>query len=96
MRRVLITPSLFAVMITLSAFQAHGLPVEWTLDNVSFDDGGTAFGSFVYDADANEYSSISVSTTAGTAFGGAGYIDEVHNLGMPFPGAGERREAGRA
>jgi hypothetical protein len=41
---------------------AHAAPVTWTLDNVVFDDGATATGSFVYDRDTNTYSAISITT----------------------------------
>ena len=50
----------------LCAGGASAVPVMWTLQGVTFSDGGTASGSFVYDADTNTYSSINVSTTAGT------------------------------
>lgn len=53
------------------ATAAHAVPVQWTLDNVAFDDGGTASGSFVYDADTQTYSNIQVSTTSGTSLGSA-------------------------
>ncbi|HUP04955.1 MAG TPA: putative Ig domain-containing protein, partial [Bryobacteraceae bacterium] len=47
--------------------------VKWTLHSVTFADGGTATGSFVYDADSNTYSSVNITTTSGTAFAGAAY-----------------------
>ena len=40
--------------------------ILWTLEDVTFLDGGAASGSFIFDADSSIYSSISVSTTAGT------------------------------
>ena len=45
---------------------ASAIPVRWTLTGVTFSDGGTASGSFIYDADTNTYSNISITTTAGT------------------------------
>jgi len=45
----------------------------WTLSGVTFDDGGTASGSFTYDATTNKYTLISVTTTAGTLLSGASY-----------------------
>jgi hypothetical protein len=67
-----------AVLLTLffgvlSAQSASANPILWSLVGVTFDDGGTAYGSFVYDADTNTYSNISITTTAGSAFGGATY-----------------------
>jgi len=50
---------------------ADGL--TWTLTGVTFTDGGTASGSFVYDAVTNTVSSVDITTTLGTLFGGATY-----------------------
>ena len=50
---------------------ADGL--SWSLSGVTFDDGGAASGSFVYDASTNTVSSVNVVTTAGTTFVGATY-----------------------
>jgi PEP-CTERM motif len=47
--------------------------ITWTLSGVTFDDGGTASGSFVFDALTNTYSAIDIITTAGSQFGGATY-----------------------
>ena len=50
-------------------------PILWTLNNVTFSDGGTASGSFIYDADFNTYSAINIETTPGTErLSGATYI----------------------
>jgi hypothetical protein len=65
-------------MLSLSLSAAHATPITWTLQDVTFDDGGTALGSFVYDADSGihgTYSSISVVTTPGTSFAGTIYAD---------------------
>lgn len=48
--------------------------VTWNLVGVTFNDGGTASGSFVYDATTNSFSSINIVTTAGTVLGGAAYM----------------------
>ena len=58
--------------------------VTWDLSGVTFDDGGTASGSFVYDADTNTVNDIDIVTTAGTAFGGATYTGSDPAFG-PFP-----------
>ena len=47
-------------------------PVTWTLSGVTFSGGGTASGSFVFDADTNAFSSINI-TVAGSAFGDGTY-----------------------
>src|ERR1035438_7407260 len=58
----------FAILM-LCAINAAAKPVTWHLQHVTFADGGTASGSFVYDVDAGfngTYSNISITTTAGT------------------------------
>ncbi|MFK8015209.1 MAG: hypothetical protein AB8G17_07195 [Gammaproteobacteria bacterium] len=52
---------------------AHAAPIQWVLQGVLFDDGGTAFGSFVFDADTNTFSSIAITTTDGAALSGSFY-----------------------
>lgn len=51
------------VVMLCCAVGAHATPVQWTLSDVLFDDGGTATGSFIYDADSATYSNISITTT---------------------------------
>jgi hypothetical protein len=63
---------LSALLLLLPAGALAG-PVTWTLQGVTFADGGTATGSFVYDATANLYSSINLITTAGSKLNGATY-----------------------
>jgi hypothetical protein len=64
-----------AVVLALFGFvpTASADGVLWTLNDMIFSDGATASGSFVYDAATNTLSSISITTTAGSAFGGATY-----------------------
>lgn len=52
------------------ALPAQALPVIWTLTDVEFDDGGTATGSFIYDADSGIFSNVALSTVGGFAPGG--------------------------
>jgi hypothetical protein len=62
------------VLLSLpSIASADGVTVKWTLSGVSFDDGGMASGFFDYNALNNAYSAINITTTAGSAFGGATY-----------------------
>jgi hypothetical protein len=42
---------LLAVGLIWGPLVAQGAPVTWQLENVHFNDGGTATGSFVFDAD---------------------------------------------
>ena len=73
---------LFLLGALLFALPAHANPITWHLDGVAFDDGGTANGSFVYDADTNIYSDVSVVTTAGSAFAGAAYNDSMWGVAI--------------
>lgn len=50
---------------------AHAVPIQWTLSEVTFEDDGTASGSFVYDADTNVYSNVRLTTTTGSMGEGA-------------------------
>ena len=53
------------------ATAASATPLLWTLNGLVFDDGGTASGSFVYDADSHHFSAINLATTAGSILPGA-------------------------
>jgi hypothetical protein len=44
------------------------IAITWHLSGVTFDDGGTASGSFVYDAATAWYSQVSITTTGSLAF----------------------------
>lgn len=63
---------ILAVSILASVQSAQATPIKWTFADFSFADGGTAAGSFIYDADTNDYFSISI-TTSGGALTGATY-----------------------
>jgi hypothetical protein len=65
--------ALFLVIGIFLSSAALAIPVEWTLQNVIFTDGGTAFGSFVYDADTNIYSEVDITTTSGAVLSGTVY-----------------------
>ena len=63
----------FALLaVLLAAAEALATPVLWTLSGTSdsggilFGDGGDLNGTFVYDADINAYSDLSLKTTAGS------------------------------
>ena len=57
-------------LLSLSAFAA---PVTWTLSPVSLGDGGTASGSYTYDAATNTFSGIDITTTGGSTRSGGVY-----------------------
>src|ERR1700689_297 len=48
--------------------------VTFDLTNVTLSDGGTASGSFVYNATTGVLSDVDITTSAGTAFTGATYL----------------------
>ncbi|WP_282605550.1 hypothetical protein [Pelagibius sp. Alg239-R121] len=54
-----------ALWLSLAPAPASAVPLLWTLDNVTFNGGGTATGSFLFDADTASYSNISVTTAGG-------------------------------
>lgn len=65
----------FALLLFLSVPRtASADDITWTLSGVTLSDGGTATGSFVYNADTNTISSVDIVTSSGTAFGGATYL----------------------
>jgi hypothetical protein len=49
--------------------RASATPLTWDLVGVTFSDGGTATGSFVFDADTGAFSAISVVTSPDPALG---------------------------
>jgi hypothetical protein len=63
-------PALLAACTLALSAAADAAPVVWTLVDGVLDDGGTASGSFVYDADTNTFSAINLVTTAGSVLGG--------------------------
>ncbi len=86
--------TLWALTITLTLLIFLCLPsiasadsggATWTLTDVTFGDGGTASGSFVYNATTNTVSSVNITTTTGLDFRGAVY-DAVDPGYGPFPG----------
>jgi hypothetical protein len=59
--------------MALACASASASPITWTLQNFNFTDGGTASGSFVFDANLGQYSQINVVTTMGNVLAGATY-----------------------
>jgi PEP-CTERM motif-containing protein len=67
--RLILVAAIVVSTILIGAAPLGAAPITWELIGVTFFDGSTATGSFDYDAAANIYSSISV-TTAGAAVSG--------------------------
>ena len=61
------------VFISLTAQDTQAMPIGWTLQDVVFTDGGTASGSFAFDADFGLYSHVDITTTTGSEVTGAKY-----------------------
>jgi hypothetical protein len=68
-----------AAALFLASSSANAVPVTWTLEDVVFSDGGTATGSYVYNASTNTLSNIHIVTSANAPFG--------TTYGVPTPGA---------
>jgi hypothetical protein len=74
------------VVLALGSMALVAQPLTWTLQGVTFSDGGTASGSFQYDAATQTYSNINITTTTGTVRTGATYHFFSSGLG-PVPPA---------
>jgi len=68
--------SIGALAALLMMSGAWGASITWTLNNVTFDDGATAAGTFDYDATANFYSNINISVTGFVIQGEYGSLDD--------------------
>jgi hypothetical protein len=63
---------LLSFLVAAVGLQAS--PIVWSLSGVTFSDGGTATGSFTFDADTSTYSAIDIQT-AGGSIPGTLYLD---------------------
>lgn len=54
-----------ALLMALAPAPAAAVPLLWTLNDVTFNGGGMATGSFQYDADTGAYSDVAVTTSGG-------------------------------
>ena len=54
------------VLLVAVAFAVQAAPITWNLNNAVFADGGTAVGSFVYNALTTTVVSYSIQTSAGS------------------------------
>jgi len=58
-----------ALCLVAASQPVSATPLTWTLSGVAFNDGGTATGSFVFDADTGLYSAISIVTSTNPVLG---------------------------
>jgi hypothetical protein len=74
MKKTILNAALLAAALLSAPMVAQASLVTWTLSGVTFDDGGTASGSFDFDAsrsDETAYSNISITTTTVGAYTGS-------------------------
>lgn len=64
--KILATAAVLAALTAFAPVAALAAPVTWYLSGVTFSDGGTASGSFVFDAATSTYSSVNIVTSGGT------------------------------
>ncbi len=82
--RSLITALMLVALFCMpSIASADGVPVPWTLTDVTFSNGETASGSFDYNSVTNIFSSIDITTTAGNTY---------KTLSGAFPGSSGSNE----
>ena len=62
MTRIAVQAVVASLTIIYFALSAPAVPLTWTINNATFDDGGTLAGSFVFNADTNIYSSFNIRT----------------------------------
>lgn len=70
---------LVALVFTWATTAAYAAPIEWQLEVVTFNGGGTASGSFTVDVDTETISNVLITTTAGT-LPGAIYTGDVYTV----------------
>jgi hypothetical protein len=94
MNRTILNAALLATALLSAPMVAQASLVTWTLSGVTFDDGGTASGSFDFDAslsDETAYSHISITTATVGAFTGTFNRDELTNLSAALRCVGRPR-----
>jgi hypothetical protein len=69
-----------------AASPVKGVVVNWSLNDVTYNDGGTASGSFQYNADTNQIGNFDISVTDGTTFSSFDY--QLTGLFDDFDGTG--------
>ena len=66
---------LAVLLLVVTAVPAQADPIHWALSGVTFDDGGTAIGSFNFDVDTGFLTTLDITTTAGTSLPGHHWLD---------------------
>ena len=68
-----ISKFVLTVVISVIGVPVQAASIIWTLNGVTFGDGGTAFGTFDFDADTQSYSNVAITTTSSSAHPGFAY-----------------------
>lgn len=66
-------PAIAALGFIASTSGSPAAVIEYTLENVTFDDGGTATGTFGFDTILDSVVSVNITTTGGSKLSGATY-----------------------
>jgi hypothetical protein len=66
--------ALFVALLFGAAVEAIAQPLTWELVDFEFSDGGTAYGSFTYNRDTNQFSDIDLTTTSGSMLSGRHFV----------------------
>ena len=74
-------------VLALNAAPLFCVPITWTFTNAVFNDGGTAVGYFVYDADASAITNWNIVTSAGSTLPAFTYTPATSTAGTS-PSAG--------
>lgn len=72
---------LFALLFSLATVDAAATPVNWKLVDFQFNDGGSAYGSFTFDSDVQQFSDIDIYTTSGSLLNGRHFISTAGDWG---------------
>ncbi len=83
MKKLVIGSLALAMSVALSA-PVQASVIDWTLEGVTFDDGGTASGMFSIDSSTGQLVSYDITTTLGSTLGGTVYDPST----APFVGYG--------
>jgi hypothetical protein len=76
----MVTPQRTITAGTASAVSTSA-PKRWFLNGVILSDGARAFGAFTFDANTGTYSSITITTTGGSAMAGTSYFTQNPSAG---------------
>lgn len=84
--KFLIITNASAIAVFDASSSVKAAVVNWSLDGVTYNDGGTARGSFQYDADTNQIGNFDISVTDGSTFSSFDY--QLAGLFGGFDGTG--------